>query len=393
MSPPQSADPELSSAELEASLLGVMLSAETARDGAAALLDVLAPALGDSTAALALRDRDGLTLHVLAEVGAPRAWPSLLAPQFAAGRQMGVDPGTGALVVPLRANGRVIGALLLADASRGSQLLQESDLTPTLDAAASVLHALASRTDAELRRRAVALRSVESIVDGMAHQIANPLTGASAIAQLLVEDLEDEGQRAAVKQIQHELGRAFTVLRDILDFQRDTHARDGILDLNAIVERIMRFRGYAIREMGIALDVTTLPGFLPVRVDARGLDHAMLIALRFAELESHGTVNRSIDVRVSERGVNELAVEITDSGPGNPPELSAAYFDLPLLRGEHSTRDATSEQPDLGLVASILRGAGGRLDVTSSKANGTTLALVLPRASTPHVPPDGRKPS
>src|SRR6185295_14646572 len=99
---------------------------------------------------------------------------------------------------------------------------------------AAVLHALGSRTDAELRRRAHGLRSVEAILEGMAHQIANPLTGASAIAQLLVEDLQDEGHRGAVQQIRQEMARAFTVLHDLLEFQRETGAHDGIMDLNAV---------------------------------------------------------------------------------------------------------------------------------------------------------------
>ena len=369
-------------AEVESSLLGVLLTAESAREGATELLDALQPTLGDCSAALAVRDRDGLTLHVLAEVGAPRTWPARLEPQFAVSARPGVDPGTGAMVVPLRANGRVVGALLIGDAAQAVSLLHDSDLKSALDTTASVLHALASRTDAELRRRAHALRSVDAILDGMAHQIANPLTGASAIAELLIEDLVDEGHRAAARQIKQELSRAFTVLTDILDFHRDTHAHDGILDLNAIVERIIRFRGYAIRELGIALDVQTAPGFLPVRADARGLEHALLIAFQHAEANSHGTVNRSIDVRVAELGPSELAVEIRDSGPGNVPDLSTAYFDLPLLTVEHPARARSAGDPDLGLVDSILRGCGGRLQVTGSKVDGTTLTLVLPRANT-----------
>jgi two-component system NtrC family sensor kinase len=253
-------------------------------------------------------------------------------------------------------------------------------LAELLETAAAVLHALVSRNDAELRRRGMALRSVGAIIEGMAHQIANPLTGASAIAQLLVDDLSDEGQRAAVRQIRQELARAFTVLHDILDFQRDTHAQDGILDLNGIAERIVRFRGYAIREQGIALELETVPNFMPVRVDGPGLEHALLIALRFAELQSHGTVNRCIDVRVLERGPAEVAVEITDSGTGTVPDITRAYFDLPF-RAEHPALEA-ADVPDLGLVDSILRGCGGRLDVRGSKADGTTLALILPREQT-----------
>lgn len=383
----------IANSDVEVSLLGVLLDADTAREGAVALLAALTPALDDAqSVALAVRDRDGLTLQVLAELGAPHPWPATLEPQLAIGGQPGVDPATGASVVPLRANGRVVGALLFGDAVHAATLLRDGDLTSLLVTVAAVLDVLVSRTEAEVRRRAIALRSVDAIIEGMAHQIANPLTGASAIAQLLVEDLSDEGQRAAVRQIRQEITRAFTVLQDLLDFQRDTHAQDGTLDLNAITERVIRFRGYAIREQGITLELETTPGFMPVRADVRGLEHALLIALRFAELQSHGTVNRCIDVRVVERAPAEIAIEITDSGTGNIPELVPAYFDW-SFRVEHLARAAAADKPDLGLVDSILRAGRGRLEVRGSKTDGTTLALVLPRAYAPGVSGQGGTPA
>jgi len=367
--------------EIESSLLGVLLTAESAREGANALLDALIPLVGAVAAAIAVRDRDGLTLHVLAEVGAPRAWPAKLAPQAAVSGQPGVDPFTGVMVFPLRANGRVVGALLIGDSIQGSGLLKDRQLAPLLDTTGAVLSALASRTDAELQRRS-GLRSVDAILEGMAHQMANPLTGASAIAQLLEEDLTAPEHRVALSQIRQELTRAFTVLHDLLEFQRDTRAQDGILDLNAAVERIIRFRGYAIREQGIALDVETTSDFKPVRADARGLEQAMLLALRYAEMQSHGAVNRRIAVRVRDAGPRDVAVDVIDSGPGNVPELTADYFDLPFY-SEHPARRTSDDRPDLGLAASILRGGGGSLQVSGSKTDGTTLTLVLPRANLP----------
>jgi signal transduction histidine kinase len=378
-------------AEIESSLLGVLLSAENLREGATLLLESLRPLIDDATVALAVRDRDGITLHVLAEVGGSHRWPERLEPQFALSAQPGVDPGTSSLVVPLRAHGRVVGALLFGDSARASELLRDGELASVLDTTAAVLHALGARTDAALSRSAQSLRSIDAILEGMAHQMANSLTGASAIAQLLAEDLADEGHRAAIGQVRQELTRTFTVLHDLLDFQRDTRAQDGILDLNAIVERTMRFRGYAIREQGIALTVETTSGFMPVRADSQALEHAMLIALRFAELRSTGTVNRGIRVRVTEHGAGEIAIEVTDSGPGNIPELVSAYLDLPF-RDDPSAR-SSSEQPDLGLATSILRGCGGRLEVSASKADGTTLALVLPRANTPNPTSPARQPA
>ena len=386
---------QIDTAEIESSLLSVLLEADTTREGATALLEALLPLIDDSgvpearSVALAVRDRDGMSLHVLAEAGVARSWPSALEPRFSLGAQSGVDATTGAMVVPLRAGGRVIGALLFVDAVQASALMRDRSIAALFDTTAAVLDALVSRTDAVLKARANALRSVEAVIEGMAHQMANPLTGASAIAQLLVEELKDEGPRAAVRQIDHELSRAFIVLRDMLDFRRETGAHAGVLDLNTIVEGMVRFRGYAIREQGIALTVETTSGSAPVRADARGLEHAMLIALRFAELQSSGSVNRSVAIRVVEPVPSELAIEITDSGPGNVPQLTSGYFDL-RFRDERSGRDAPDHVPDLGLANSILRAAGGRLEARGSKADGTTLSLVLPKVVTSSYSAQGK---
>jgi signal transduction histidine kinase len=373
-----------SGAEIDSALLGVLLSADSVRDGAASLLSVLAPMFDDTSTAMAVRDRDGLTLHTLAEQGVPQNWPTRLEPQFALGAQAGVDPATGVMVAPLRAGGRVVGVLLFGDPAIVAPSLRAESTQNALATAASVLGALVSRNETELRRRIEELRSINTIVDCMAHQISNPLTGVSAIAQLLAEELPDDGQRAALGQIRHELSRAFVVINDVLDFQRDTRAQDGVLDLNTVAERTARFRGYVIREHGIVLDVETAPAFLPVRADVRALEHALLLAIRFAELRSHGTVNRHIGIRVVELSSAELAVEITDSSAGDIPAIVPAFFDAPLQLA--SPRDDAA-LPDLALVDSLLRGSGGRLDMRASKTDGTTFSLVVPRAYLPPTSP------
>ena len=372
-------------AETDNALLSVLLTAESVRDGAASLLQVLAPLFDDTPCAIAARDRDGLTLHTLAEHGAPQKWPERLEPQFALGGNPGVDPGTGAMIAPLRSSGRVIGAVLFGDPAAVANQLRAGGVQSALATAAEVLRVLLARNEHVIQGRTESLRSISAIVESMAHQMSNPLTGASAITQLLAEELQDEGQRAALGQVRHEMGRAFTVLNDILDFQRDTRAHDGLLDLNAVAERVVRFRGYAIRELGIALDLETADAFLPVRADARSLEHALLLSMRFAEQRSHGTVNRRIAVRVSAQASGELAIDITDSSAGDVPAIVVGFYDQPLHPA--NLRADSADSPDLGLVDSLLRGCGGRLEIRGSKADGTTLSLILPRAYTPSNSP------
>jgi two-component system NtrC family sensor kinase len=365
--------------EAESSLLGLLLTADTARAGAAGVLAVLMSGEDDLSSAIAVRDRDSVSLRVLAEQGAPRDWPSMIDAPLAFRGEPGVDRATGFMVVPLRAEGRFLGAVLLDPAQRAVPLVQDESFRSAVDTAAGVLHALLERMESELRHQLAARYSIDSVVDGMAHQMANPLTGASAIAEVLIEELGDSEHVESVRGISSELGRAFTVLGDLLDFHRDTHAQDGFLDLLAMVQRVLRFRGYAIREAGIDLKLVPPDQVLTVHADPR-LEHALLVGLQWAELRSRGRVNRRIDVRIVANGEAEATVQITDSGPGDVPEITAGYFDMPLLAGNVSAAHADRQPPDLGLVDRMLRACGGRLAVSGSETDGTTISLVIPTA-------------
>lgn len=365
---------------LEAALLDVLLTAETTREGTAQLLRSIAPALEDMPCAIGVRDRDGLTLHVLAEQGRAGSWPGTLEPQFALGSQPGVDATTGAYVVPLRAQGRAVGALLLGDAPRAAAVVRGDDMAALLALVAAVLDALVRRADAEVQRQGLAWRSIDAIADSVAHEVMNPLTAASTLAELLHEQCEDDGERAALSRVRQELQRALDVVADLQDFRRDTHAQDGLLDLTLVTERVVRFHGYAIRGQGIALDVDLGSAYLPVRADIGALEHALHVVLDQAARESRGPVNRRVGVRLVERGGGEVAVHVTDSGAGGAPDLSPSCFDI--LHFPRVGRQDAPRIPDLGFVASTLRGFGGRLEVLASKTEGTTLALVLPRAHT-----------
>src|SRR5689334_128823 len=111
-----------SPAELESAFLGVLLTADTLRAGAAGLLEALLPSLEEiESVGIAVCDRDGRTLQVLAESGTPRDWPSTLdATRVAAARY--IDRSASVLVAPLVAQGRAVGALLLSDPATSEQL-------------------------------------------------------------------------------------------------------------------------------------------------------------------------------------------------------------------------------------------------------------------------------
>src|SRR5437762_2238951 len=94
----------------------------------------------------------------------------------------------------------------------------------------------------------------------------------------------------------------------------------------------------------------------------------------------------AIAVRVSE-SIEQVTIEVIDSGPGVAPELRTRIFDR-YHRGESVGPGAIG---GAGLGLSISKWAvgahGGRLTLEASNSGGSTFPITLPRATTPAAPP------
>jgi signal transduction histidine kinase len=67
-----------------------------------------------------------------------------------------------------------------------------------------------------------------------------------------------------------------------------------------------------------------------------------------------------------------VLVEVTDDGPGMPPEISDKVFD-PFF-----TTKAQGSGLGLAIVRKIVDAHDGRLDLRTSPGEGTTIRLTLP---------------
>jgi signal transduction histidine kinase len=116
-----------------------------------------------------------------------------------------------------------------------------------------------------------------------------------------------------------------------------------------------------------------------VRADAEKLGQILLNllsnAIKFTERGGHISIN-------CELRENEVAIHVTDSGIGIPPEHAEAIFQPFVQVRGGLTR--TTEGAGLGLPISrdLARGMGGDLTVQSMVGQGSTFTLTLPRART-----------
>ncbi|HEY7814146.1 MAG TPA: ATP-binding protein [Nakamurella sp.] len=80
-------------------------------------------------------------------------------------------------------------------------------------------------------------------------------------------------------------------------------------------------------------------------------------------------------------GLGEIAVSVSDNGPGVPDEDLDRLFDRFYRVDPSRSRERGGTGLGLSIVAAIVRGHGGRIVASHTPGGGLTISVVLPRAS------------
>ena len=210
---------------------------------------------------------------------------------------------------------------------------------------------------------------------GVAHEVNNPLSSISAFAQLLLRDGGlTAAQRESIEVIKAETLRASQVVKDLLAFARRSEALREPLDLNNVLSRTLRLRGYQLSSNHVELEADLSTELPAVIGDARQLQQVclnlMTNAIQAMSPRGGGTLH------VSTRGEGESVVlEMRDTGTGIAEAARAHIFE-PFF----TTKDE-GEGTGLGLSVSygIVTAHGGTIAVTNTSSTGTTFRVILPR--------------
>ena len=222
------------------------------------------------------------------------------------------------------------------------------------------------------------------LTGGVAHDFNNLLMVVSGYVQPLKKLAGgDPKMLRAAQAIETAAQRGATLTRQLLTFARRQRVNPQSIDIRERIELIRDVLSSGLGS-GVALVAEIPPETWPVVVDVNELEVALVnlvINARDAMAEG-GTVgisaaNASLGEGEAVAAGDYVAISVTDTGTGIPPDVLAKVFD-PFF-----TTKPVGKGTGLGLsqVHGFAHQAGGTVKIDSALGEGTTLTIYLPRAS------------
>jgi PAS domain S-box-containing protein len=217
------------------------------------------------------------------------------------------------------------------------------------------------------------MAAIGQLAAGIAHEIRNPLgIIGNALYELgeLIEDpapeVRDDLQIARV-----EMARAQEIINTLLEFSRDNKTEIQAVDVNGLIERTLKLMNKYLQNHGVRA-YTELAAVDPCDANENGMRQVLLNLITNAVQ----AMPKGGELRIETRSVpgGRVRLSIADTGIGIPPERLGRIFD-PFF-----TTKAPGEGTGLGLsvVHSVVKNAGGTIEVRSTLERGTTFVIELP---------------
>ena len=225
------------------------------------------------------------------------------------------------------------------------------------------------------------LAAVGQLAAGVAHEINNPLTGVLSYSSFLLKRAEDKPEfKEDLEVIVRETKRCREIVKDLLDFSRQSPSEKHASDINEIVERAIRIvqTQLVAHRVDLKKDLgTDLP---KIHADANQIQQVivnLLLNANDAIGEGGGTIalstKREMNDDANQTRATGVEIGLQDSGCGIPSANLQRIFD-PFF----TTKGPKGTGLGLAVAWGIVENHNGRIEVESEVGKGTTFRVLLP---------------
>jgi signal transduction histidine kinase len=304
------------------------------------------------------------------------------------------------MVVPLKARGRLLGAMTFVAATSDQRytptdLLFAEDLAGraamAMDNARLYHEAETARREAvaAVERAEIADRAKTDFLATMSHELRTPLNAIAGYAELLELGMRgpiSEQQHEAIKRIRRSEQHLLGIVNDILMFAKTETGRIPLTLEDTAVATVLESVRFLIHPMLIANDVRFVQEGcernLAVVADYDRLNQILLNILSNAVKFSR----RGGEVRVKCEVVEHLvAIHVEDDAHGIAEDKLEQIFEPFVQLSSGLTRTAEGSGLGLSISRELARLMGGDVTVESTLGKGSVFTVTLP-ISTPAAP-------
>jgi two-component system, OmpR family, sensor kinase len=279
------------------------------------------------------------------------------------------------LMRPVREVEHAAGRLAAGDLSARADVPPSAD--EELAALGNTLNDMAARLqDAQENERAFLL--------SVSHDLRTPLTSIRGYAEALADGTLDEAdagdRKRAASVIGSEARRLERLVRDLLDLARlDSHQFSLNMhpcDATELVKASVDAFAPQAAELGVQLNMLSSQ---PVAVDADAERLAQVVANLLENALKYASTR--VDAYTAQNGTGEVAIVVTDDGPGIPADKMGRVFDR-LYTVRDTPGRAVGTGLGLAIVRELVAAMGGRASADAAPDGGSRFIVTLPTQRT-----------
>ncbi len=263
--------------------------------------------------------------------------------------------------------------------------------TTLVDEKGLIIGTLSSGEDVTKRKeteieliRAEKLTSLGQLAASVAHEVNNPLAGILVYTTLLLKKYQEKKLQTAetenqLLKMKKELERTSRIIRNLLDFSRQSDADMRPVEVNRVVEAALVLVKHQISLENIKLELRLEPG-LPLVLAGFDQIQQVLINLLLNAIQAMpeggklSLVTAAVNnVRIGESLKNTVRIDVMDTGIGIPKENLGKLF-TPFFTTKEKGKGVGLGLP---VVHGIIERHKGKIEVVSEVMKGTTFSIYL----------------
>src|SRR6266508_1299132 len=240
---------------------------------------------------------------------------------------------------------------------------------------------------ASFNAMAAALEAIEQrrteLIGDVAHELRTPLATLRGYLEGLMDGVVEPSDQTWAR-LHDETGRLQRLVDDLQELSR-AEARQlplhpSTIQTTELVRAAVERLGSAYADKGVTLETTVEPGVPDVMADSdraiQVLTNLLGNALRYTPATG------SVRVHVAPAGRREVAVSVSDTGVGIPPEHLPRVFERFYRVDKSRSRVLGGSGIGLTIARALVEGMGGRIWAESAgTGQGATFTFTLPVAA------------